>query len=56
MIGKLGACLTTTLDPSPQGGGAFTRSAFLLPPPLRGRVGEGGNPKYRAQMSAGSYP
>jgi hypothetical protein len=28
---------------TPQGGGEFERHAFLLSPPLRGRVGEGGN-------------
>jgi hypothetical protein len=40
---------TPTPNPSPQGGGEFERRACLLPPPLRGTVGEGGGPGHRGQ-------
>jgi hypothetical protein len=55
MVGiEFALLVTPTPDPSPQGGGeqqrrAWTRRARTahgaLPPPLRGRVGEGGNSK-----------
>jgi hypothetical protein len=52
---NIGARETPTPDPSPQGGGEFAPRASLLPPPLRGRVGEGGSPAYRAQLSSEAH-
>jgi hypothetical protein len=54
MIG-VGARGTPTPDPSPQGGGEFARRASLLPPPLRGWVGEGGGRIHRAQLPSEAH-
>jgi hypothetical protein len=47
---------TPTPNPSPQGGGEFGHRASLLPPPLWGRVGEGGSPTRRTKLVFKAHP